>query len=831
MDEREQYLKLFLDEALDVLESFHNALLKLDATPGDLLAVGEAFRAAHTIKGMSGAMGFSNMQRLTHAAEDLLQDIRDGKVEIGEQLLGMLFVSHDLLRNALDEVARSGDDAGVAVGDVLERLHALIHSYHGEQPRRRGAPKGGGLPPNEKETLEEAAKRELQPFRVEIALMDECPLRVVRAFMVLRLLSSLGEIFRSVPSMEELQKNPDAVESAAGEGPFRIVAFVLSSKPRELLEARVRDAVDVKDVLLEDLREKAAASPPVRLGENGVSPGEKGTVVLDGAFLENALGEMLGYVLLLRERLGRAEGEGDALEAIFRGYRSLRGFSRLAGQDQIRMLAAAGERLSRDRLEKGTPLEPEAGAALRRSLDHLETLCRHPEAAQDAVVAKDVAALVALLEGMYAPAPTPVVVREEAKDPVAGVRDADHGERGDALAAASIRVDRSKVDKLLNLVGELVSLKNAFLHVARRLGEVSPHFANELKARGVNLERLTAELQAAVMSMRMAPVETLFNRFRRVVRDLARDVGKEADFVVEGGETELDRAVLDKLADPLTHMIRNSMDHGLEAPGDRTASGKPARGTVALRAYTQGGYAFIEVQDDGKGIDPARIRAKAVERGLFSPEEAIRRSDQDILNVIFLPGFSTAEKITNLSGRGVGMDVVMSSLEGVGGRVTVTSEVGKGSCFTLRIPLSLSSIHGLRVRIGDGTYVVPLEAVQETLKTPRSALQTYADFVLVRVRGAALPLLPAEAGLFGHAVDLTHKSFEFDLIPLVIVGSGENRVALVVDDMLEEEEYLVKPLPGAFRFGGITGATILGDGSLALILDPGALIDRARESS
>ena len=825
MTEREQYLKLFLDEALEVLESFHGALLKLDAAPGDLMAVGEAFRAAHTIKGMSGAMGFSNMQRLTHAAEDLLQDIRDGKVEIGEQLLGMLFVSHDLLRNALDEVARAGDDAGVAVGEVLERLHALIHSHHGGQARRRGGPKAVSLPPNEKDTLEEAAKRGLQPFRLEVALVDECPLRVVRAFMVLRLLGSLGEVFRSVPRMEDLQKDPDAVEAASGSESFRILVFLLSSKPRELLEARVRDVVDVKDVLLEDLREKAAASPPVRLGAEGASPGGKGAVVLDGAFLENALEEMLGYVLLLRERFSRVEGgDGGALEALFRGYRSLRGFSRLAGQDQIRILASAGERLVRDRLERGIPLEPEERAALRRSLDPLEALCRHGTSAQDPAMEKDVAALAALLEGMHAPAPPQGAAVREAP--------ADHpADRGDALAAASIRVDRSKVDKLLNLTGELVSLKNAFLHVARRLGELSPYFANELKVRGVNLERLTAELQAAVMAMRMAPVETLFNRFRRVVRDLARDVGKEVDLAMEGGETELDRAVLDKLTDPLTHMVRNSMDHGLEPSKERVAGGKPPRGTVTLRAYTQGGYAFIDVRDDGRGIDPARLRAKAVERGILSPEEAARRSDQDTLEVIFLPGFSTAEKVTNLSGRGVGMDAVLSSLESVGVRITVASEVGRGSCFTLRIPLSLSSIHGLRVRIGEGTYVVPLESVRETLKVPRSALQAYADFVLVRVRGAALPLLPAEAGLFGHAVDLAQKSFEFDLIPLVIVGSGINQVALVVDDLLEEEEFLVKPLPGTFRFGGVTGATILGDGSLALILDPGVLVDQARESS
>ncbi|HQH78789.1 MAG TPA: chemotaxis protein CheA, partial [Synergistaceae bacterium] len=704
MTEREQYLKLFLDEALEVLESFHGALLKLDAAPGDLMAVGEAFRAAHTIKGMSGAMGFSNMQRLTHAAEDLLQDIRDGKVEIGEQLLGMLFVSHDLLRNALDEVARAGDDTGVAVGEVLERLHALIHSHHGGQARRRGGPKAVSLPPNEKDTLEEAAKRGLQPFRLEVALVDECPLRVVRAFMVLRLLGSLGEVFRSVPRMEDLQKDPDAVESAAGSGSFRILVFLLSSKPRELLEARVRDVVDVKDVLLEDLREKAAASPPVRLEREGASPGSKGAVVLDGAFLENALEEMLGYVLLLRERFSRMEGgDGGALEALFRGYRSLRGFSRLAGQDQIRILASAGERLVRDRLERGIPLEPEEMAALRRSLDPLEALCRHATSAQDPATEKGVAALAALLEGMHAPVPPQGVAREAPREGGGASREADHAtDRGDALAAASIRVDRGKVDKLLNLAGELVSLKNAFLHVARRLGEVSPHFANELKARGVNLERLTAELQAAVMAMRMAPVETLFNRFRRVVRDLARDVGKEVDLAVEGGETELDRAVLDKLTDPLTHMVRNSMDHGLEPSQERVAGGKTPRGTVTLRAYTQGGYAFIDVRDDGRGIDPARLRVKAVERGIFSPEEAARRSDHDILEVIFLPGFSTAEKVTNLSGRGVGMDAVLSSLENVGVRITVASEVGRGSCFTLRIPLSLSSIHGLRVRIGEG---------------------------------------------------------------------------------------------------------------------------------
>jgi two-component system chemotaxis sensor kinase CheA len=385
-------------------------------------------------------------------------------------------------------------------------------------------------------------------------------------------------------------------------------------------------------------------------------------------------------------------------------------------------------------------------------------------------------------------------------------------------------VDREKVDKLLNLVGVLLTLKNSFGHLARTAEGESSRLANELRGRNAELARLVAEFQGMVLSMRMVRVETLFARYRRVVRDLSAELGKEVELAIEGGETELDRVVLEKLADPLTHIVRNAADHGIEPPQVRAAAGKPARGRVTLRAYYRGSFVFVEASDDGAGMDPDRIRAKAAERGLLTPEEALARDDGRILECVFEPGFSTADRVTSISGRGVGMEVVRTNVEAVGGRVFVSSHLGRGTTFTMRIPLSVSSIKGLRVRIGEQTYVFPLDAVEETLKIPRDAVREFPGFRLARVRGASLPLVSAREVLEGVPVDLASEAYEFDLIPVVVLRDEAGRVALAVDRMVEESEYLVKPLPEALQFGAAIGATILGDGSLSLILNPSGMV-------
>ncbi|MGC8778942.1 MAG: chemotaxis protein CheA, partial [Candidatus Caldatribacteriaceae bacterium] len=347
----------------------------------------------------------------------------------------------------------------------------------------------------------------------------------------------------------------------------------------------------------------------------------------------------------------------------------------------------------------------------------------------------------------------------------------------------------------------------------------------EAKNIASNLERLAVDFQSIVLSLRMVPVGELFSRYRRTVRDLAKSLGKVVSLSVEGGETELDRTVIERLGDPLTHLVRNAVDHGIELPEERERSGKPREGKIILRSYYRGAYAFVEVEDDGRGVDVEAVRVKAAERGLVSPEQALRMSDREILSFLFLPGFSTARAISNVSGRGVGMDVVKTNVESMGGQVDIETNPGRGTTVRLRIPLSLLVVRGLMMLIAGERYIVPLDFIRETVKVSKDQVREYFSGRFVEVRGEILPLMVAEELLFARRVDLKIRAFDFDLVPLVVVMGEAGSWAVVVDAFLEEGEYLVKAVPEYMRGRGlVSGVTIMGDGSIVVILNPQELM-------
>jgi len=368
-------------------------------------------------------------------------------------------------------------------------------------------------------------------------------------------------------------------------------------------------------------------------------------------------------------------------------------------------------------------------------------------------------------------------------------------------ATASIRVQSDKLDELVDLVGELVTLQ-------ARLTQTTDRFENnELTSISENFERLIGELRDHTMSIRMVPIATSFSRFRRLVRDLSQELGKKVDLVTEGGETELDKTVIERLHDPLVHVIRNSIDHGLELPKEREGAGKPATGTVSLIARHVGANVEVRVVDDGKGLDQDRIRSRAVERGLISPDANL--SDGDIFDLVFMPGFSTAERVTTVSGRGVGMDVVRKEVENIGGTVTISSTRGSGTAIIISIPLTLAIIDGLLVRIGREHFVVPLSNVEECIEYHR----TGDNDGVVANRGELLPIvdLRKEFGISGERPEIEQA---------VVVETGIGDVGFVVDTVIGDHQTVIKNLGQLYHnIEGVSGATILGDGGVALILD------------
>jgi len=392
------------------------------------------------------------------------------------------------------------------------------------------------------------------------------------------------------------------------------------------------------------------------------------------------------------------------------------------------------------------------------------------------------------------------------------------------LAAAraesgSIRVATAKVDKLIDLVGELVIAQSMAAQILATGGSSALHRLQEVFA---EVERYTRELQERVMGIRMLPVGSVFSRFPRVVRDLAAATGKEIALEIHGEETELDKGMIERLSDPLMHLVRNAADHGLETPAGRAAAGKPACGRIWLRARHQGGNVVIEVADDGRGLDPERIYAKALERGLV-PEHAEASGDQ-VCALIFEPGFSTAESVSDLSGRGVGLDVVKKSVEALNGTVAIVNQPGRGVTFRIQLPLTLAILDGLLLRVGDERYVLPLTSIMESIAPRREQVRSVAGKgEVIALRGEPLPLVRLHHLLHRAAADGEDGGLA------VIVEHGGRRLALVVDELLGQQQVVIKSLETHFRkVEGVVGATILGDGQPALILDVAALAEMAK---
>lgn len=380
----------------------------------------------------------------------------------------------------------------------------------------------------------------------------------------------------------------------------------------------------------------------------------------------------------------------------------------------------------------------------------------------------------------------------------------------------SIRVDLSKIDQMVNLVGELVitqSMLSQFGEQAEQ-GTDSTEWIDKLKEGLTHLERHTRELQESVMNIRMLPVSFAFNRMPRIVHDVSQKLGKNIELVMEGEGTELDKTMLEQLTDPLVHIVRNSVDHGIEMPAERLAAGKSEKGTVKMAAFHQGGNIIIEITDDGAGVNVARVKQKAIEKGIIDPDNHM--SDEEIVDLVFHPGFSTADVVSDVSGRGVGMDVVRRNIRGLGGTVEVKTKPGEGSVFTIRLPLTLAILDGQLASVGSQTYVFPLVSIVESIQVDKSLIKGIAGQTeLYKLRDQYIPVirLHNRFGVEDAKADLSEGL-------LVVVEEGGRRAGIFVDDLLGQQQVVIKSLESNFmKIGGIAGATILGDGTVALILD------------
>ncbi len=530
-------------------------------------------------------------------------------------------------------------------------------------------------------------------------------------------------------------------------------------------------------------------------------------------------------------------GDLEIVNKIFRPFHTIKGVAGFLNLKSIQKLAHSTENLLDDVRNGSRPMDAQVVEVVLKVGDFLKTMVENlslvlkegPESYLNYDISGHLAWVEAVRAGQgQAPstatpippptsgqtaAPAPVATAEaESTSPPAGKSPPPPSQK--AAVGDSIKVDVEKLDGLVNAVGELVIMQ-AMIRANPRIGAISdPKLIKDF----AQLGRITTELQKTAMSMRMVPIRQTFQKMIRLVRDLSKKTGKEVNLVMEGEETEIDRNMVDSIYDPLVHMIRNSVDHGVQPPSEREIQGKPRTGTVNLRAYQKGGNMVIEIEDDGQGLNTDKIRRKAIERGLI--QEADKVSAYDLHNLIFLPGFSTADKITDVSGRGVGMDVVKKAVEKLRGKVEVLSELGKGSLFVIRLPLTLAIIDGIIVRVGAERYIIPTTAIQESLKPLRenyNTVQGRGETLLVR--GTVLPIIRLYQ-LF--RVEPTYSD-PCQAIMVVVEYEGRQR-AIMVDELLGKQEVVIKNLGGLSDIPGVAGGTILGDGRVGLILDLAGIV-------
>ena len=683
-----QYLEIFIDETKEHLQNLSQQLMVLEEEPDNADTINEIFRAAHSLKGMAGTMGYKRMQHLTHIMENALSEIRNGKMTVNAELVDVLFQCLDALEAYLDNIVETQDEGTEENEPIIARLNVFLNGGGGsapepkaeakEEPKTEDAPQAKDIKLNEYEVkaINEAFNKNMNVYSIEVHVDENCILKAARAFLVFKALEELGEIIKSDPSAQD-------IEDERFEFEFTIV--VITEKDINAVKKAVENVSEIRKVVV----------------------------------------------------------------------------------------------------------------------TQITNVPKIAETEETVVAKKEEASEVAVADKSAAPAKASSAPTKTAGKPVVN---------------RSVRVDIEKLDVLMNLVSELIIAKNGLMSVSSNdEGTVSAAFNEQVEY----LERVTTNLHESVMKVRMMPIETVTQKFPKMVRDLSKKLDKQMKLFITGEDTELDRTVIDEIGDPLMHLIRNSADHGLEDNATRAQRGKDSVGNIYLDAYQDGNNVVIEVRDDGNGIDVEKIRNKAIEKGTVTPEQAEVMTDKEVIDLLFQPSFSTAKQVTDVSGRGVGLDVVKTKIESLGGDIEVKTMLGEGSTFIIRLPLTLAIIQSLMVEVGGEKYAISLgniQTIEDVLVTDIKYVQSKE---VINLRGTVIPLIRLDSIL-----DIEPSQETVESLTAVIVKKGDRLAGLIVDSLIGQQEIVIKSL-GKYMSNNskiISGATILGDGEVALILDTNALV-------
>lgn len=698
-----QYLEIFIDETSEHLQTLSDCIMELEKDPENMDTINEIFRAAHSLKGMAGTMGFKRMQHLTHMMENMFQEVRSETIKVNSAMIDLLFKCLDAIDGYLNNVKGSSDEGTEDNELIVKELNDFIAVANGNTleksksaPAEQSKDTSGDsasekkyfeleFSETEKDKIREAEENGMHVYGMTVYIQNECLLKAARAFLVFKAVEEFGQILVYNPSSQD-------IEDEKFEYDFSF--YVASEEPYNKISEAAKAVSEIEMVVGEEVK-----------------------------------------------------------------YESL-----VAKQEKAEEAAAAAEAETEE---------------------------------------------------------TPAVVQETA--PAASVKQQNTANNKKQAVAKpvtnrTVRVDIEKLDALMNQVSELIIAKNSLVSISSAEGN---DFQNQTFHEQIEgLERITTSLHESVMKVRMVPIESVVNKFPRMIRDLSRKLDKKMELYMSGEDTELDRTVVDQIGDPLQHLLRNSADHGLEDNATRISRGKPEVGSIFLKAFQEGNNVIIQVGDDGNGIDVEAVKSKAIERGVITAEQADTMSQKEILNLLFMPSFSMAKKITDISGRGVGLDVVKSNIEALGGDVEVKTSLGEGTTFTVRLPLTLAIVQALMVVVGEEKYAIPIGSISNIEDIPVEDIKYVEAKEVIHLRGKVIPIIRLD-----EVLDIGQREEQPESLTVVIVQKGDSLAGLVVDNLIGQQEIVIKSL-GKYMNNNkiISGATILGDGEVALILDVNVLM-------
>jgi two-component system chemotaxis sensor kinase CheA len=694
-----QYLEIFIDESNEHLQSLSDQLMILEKEPENNDTINEIFRAAHSLKGMAGTMGYKRMQNLTHDMENVFSEVRNGNMKVTSPLVDVLFQCLDALESYVSNIQQNQDEGTNDNEPIIKALNSFIASEGKNAEKETAAASAAPtedkkvakdnngdlfadfiLADFERNAVNEALKKKMHAYMIKVTVDENCILKAARAFLVFKNLEGHGDIIKSVPSVQDIEDEKFDMD-------FSIA--IVTEDSFDTIIGIIKNVSEIHDAVGREITEPFADEP------------EK----------EEANEEEKTH--------NKAEEEHKATPA-----------------------TGTKQHAANTNVAKAKPV------------------------------------------------------------------------------GRTVRVDIEKLDVLMNLVSELIIAKNGLVSASSSEESQGSNLNQSFNEQIEYLERVTTNLHESVMKVRMMPIESVVSKFPRMIRDLSKKLNKKMELYMTGEDTELDRTVIDEIGDPLMHLLRNSADHGLESAQIRRERGKSEVGSIFLDAYQDGNNVVIEVRDDGNGIDVENVKKKAIQKGVITEEQSTMMSDKDVIDLLFRPSFSTSEKVTEVSGRGVGLDVVKSKIEALGGDVEVKSTYGEGSTFIIRLPLTLAIIQALMVKLGDEKYAISLGSIQTIEDIPISEIKHVHAKEVIHLRGNVIPLVRLR-----NLLDVPGELPDQENITVVIVSKGDKQAGLVVDSLIGQMEIVIKSLGKYININKmISGATILGDGSVALIIDANTLV-------